>query len=299
MGALEEPGASSPVLLGSSLDQSDKPRLVDRRRAHRLGRDTAGDRRDRSGFRLGGTPASLEGSPAAPRPAVAAVRTGECRELGAAALTLQAVTILGELYGPAGQHKRAANCELMPTNEVEVRAGDPHDAESVARIHVETWQRAYAHVFPQAGLDRLAAGLDGRIQFWRETIESDENVRVLVACQEARIIGFASGGPSRDEGADPTREGELYAIYVLPEAWGTGAGRALNTCLLALLRADGFEEAVLWVLDDNPRARRFYELASWRLDGGVKEDTFLDTPVREVRYRIALRSELARKTQHK
>jgi hypothetical protein len=55
-----------------------------------------------------------------------------------------------------------------------------------------------------------------------------------------------------------------------------------------LLRADGFEEAVLWVLDDNPRARRFYELAGWRLNGAVKEDTFLDTPVREVRYRIAL-----------
>ena len=44
---------------------------------------------------------------------------------------------------------------------------------------------------------------------------------------------------------------------------------------------------MLWVLDDNPRARRFYELAGWRLDGGVKEDTF-DTLVREVRYRIAV-----------
>jgi ribosomal protein S18 acetylase RimI-like enzyme len=176
----------------------------------------------------------------------------------------------------------------VPANEVEVRAADPRDAESVARIHIETWQRAYAHVFPEAGLDRLAAGLDGRIQFWRETIESDEDVRVLVACQGVRIIGFASGGPSRDEGADLSCEGELYAIYVLPESWGTGAGRALNTRLLAVLRADGFEEAVLWVLDDNPRARRFYELAGWRLDGGVKDDTFLDTPVREVRYRIAL-----------
>ena len=176
----------------------------------------------------------------------------------------------------------------MDANAVEVRAADPRDAETVARIHIETWRLAYAHSFPQARLDRLATGLDGRVQFWHETIASNENSRVLVACQEARIIGFASGGTTRDEGADPAREGELYAIYVLPEAWGTGVGRALNARLLALLRADGFEEAVLWVLDDNPRARRFYELAGWRLDGGVKEDTFLDTPVREVRYRIVL-----------
>jgi ribosomal protein S18 acetylase RimI-like enzyme len=182
----------------------------------------------------------------------------------------------------------SSKLRTVGVNEVEVRTADSRDAESVARIHIETWQLAYAHSFPQAGLDRLAASLDGRIQFWRRTIESDENARVLVACQEARTIGFASGGTSRDEGADPTREGELYAIYVLPEAWGAGVGRALNTRLLASLRADGFEEAVLWVLDDNPRARRFYELAGWRLDGGVKEDTFLDTPVREVRYRITL-----------
>jgi RimJ/RimL family protein N-acetyltransferase len=44
----------------------------------------------------------------------------------------------------------------------------------------------------------------------------------------------------------------------------------------------------LWVLEDNPRARRFYEAAGWSTDGRTKEDEFLDTRVREVRYRIAL-----------
>jgi ribosomal protein S18 acetylase RimI-like enzyme len=58
---------------------------------------------------------------------------------------------------------------------------------------------------------------------------------------------------------------------------------------LARLRSHGFEEAVLWVLEDNPRTRRFYEQAGWRLDGGSKEETWLDLDVREVRYRIDLR----------
>jgi hypothetical protein len=43
------------------------------------------------------------------------------------------------------------------------------------------------------------------------------------------------------------------------------------------------------VLEDNPRARRFYELAGWSVDGAVKQDEFLETLVREVRYRIELR----------
>ena len=58
--------------------------------------------------------------------------------------------------------------------------------------------------------------------------------------------------------------------------------------LVGRLREDGLEEAILWVLEDNPRTRRFYELAGWRLDGAVKEKTILDTPVRKLRYQLAL-----------
>jgi hypothetical protein len=58
---------------------------------------------------------------------------------------------------------------------------------------------------------------------------------------------------------------------------------------LARLRGEGFPEAILWVLEDNPRTRRFYELAGWRADGGAKEEEWLGTSIREVRYRIDLR----------
>jgi len=54
------------------------------------------------------------------------------------------------------------------------------------------------------------------------------------------------------------------------------------------LRNEGFGEAILRVLEDNPRTRRFYELAGWRVDGGSKDEEWLGTLVREIRYRIAL-----------
>jgi RimJ/RimL family protein N-acetyltransferase len=57
---------------------------------------------------------------------------------------------------------------------------------------------------------------------------------------------------------------------------------------LGRLRAETFHDAVLWVLEDNPRTRRFYELAGWRADGAVKDEEWLGKPVREVRYRITL-----------
>ena len=54
--------------------------------------------------------------------------------------------------------------------------------------------------------------------------------------------------------------------------------------LLRRLREEGFSEATLWVLAENPHARRFYEAAGWTLDGAVKEDTYFGVTIDEVRY---------------
>ena len=47
-----------------------------------------------------------------------------------------------------------------------------------------------------------------------------------------------------------------------------------------------YETSILWVAEDNPRARRFYEREGWTLDGGRKEEELLGVKVAEVRYRI-------------
>jgi GNAT superfamily N-acetyltransferase len=161
-----------------------------------------------------------------------------------------------------------------------VRGAVPGDAEAIAEVHVRSWQGAYAHVFPAEGLARLDASR--RAAHWRARIAGGETVLVT-----DDVTGFASVGASQDP--DAAGLGELYAIYVTPEHWDTGAGRALMAGALDALREAGFGEAVLWVLEDNPRARRFYERAGWTADGAVKEDEFLGTRVREVRYRISLR----------
>ncbi len=55
------------------------------------------------------------------------------------------------------------------------------------------------------------------------------------------------------------------------------------------LLAEGFDTAVLWVLDDNPRARRFYERHGWAASGiGANFDDYCDVQVPEVEYRKVL-----------
>ena len=170
---------------------------------------------------------------------------------------------------------------------MKVRLARPEDAAGIAAVHVRTWQAAYEHVF---GAERLA-GLDPerrRLGWERALSERSEHEEdVFVAEQDEQVVAFASTGPAGDEPG----VAELYAIYALPEAWGSGAGPALMREALAALRGRGFAEAILWVLEDNPRARRFYEREGWRLDDGEsarKVEPHLGVDVVQVRYRISL-----------
>jgi RimJ/RimL family protein N-acetyltransferase len=121
---------------------------------------------------------------------------------------------------------------------------------------------------------------------WRQILNDPAQTALVVEDAAGRIVGWCTVAPSRDADAD----GELWGIYVLSEAWGTGAGTALMVAGTDVLCELGYRDAILWVLEDNPRARRFYEREGWTLDGLRKEDEFLGVPVTEVRYRRGLRS---------
>jgi GNAT superfamily N-acetyltransferase len=153
-----------------------------------------------------------------------------------------------------------------------IRPGTAADAEGVARVQVETWQAAYAHALPSDQLEAMS--IEEASQRHRRRPPE------FVAERDGEIVGFVGVGASRDPGTD----GELFAIYVHPEHWGSGVGRALIEAGEDELRRLGHKEAVLWVLDDNPRARRFYEIAGWSADGAAREIHIFGFDVAEVRY---------------
>ena len=68
----------------------------------------------------------------------------------------------------------------------------------------------------------------------------------------------------------------------------TGTGRELMAGATAELARLGYTDAILWVLDTNDRARRFYVLAGWAEDGASKTDASRGFDITEVRYRTML-----------
>ncbi len=167
---------------------------------------------------------------------------------------------------------------------MEVRVATADDADDVARVQQQTWRVAYAHVFPAE--DLATEFIDP--ERWRRNIDTPPpGWKTFVAGDPA--AGFACVGPSRDEHG----VGELYAIYVHPDAWSTGLGRVLIERAEEHL-ADVYGEATLWVLEENARARRFYERAGWRQDGGRKDYERWNVRTPEIRYRKRFSSDRSR-----
>ena len=149
-----------------------------------------------------------------------------------------------------------------------VRAARPSDAGAIAGVRVASWRVGYRGLLADDAL--LQVSVDRRQATWRRLL-ADEDARrcgrrVDVAVATGSVVGFVAAGPSRESDRSAL-SGEVYAVYVHPDHWSAGIGRALLDTALAHLRTLGMRKTHLWVLADNARARRFYELAGWSWDG--------------------------------
>lgn len=169
-----------------------------------------------------------------------------------------------------------------------VRKAESGDAEAIAAVHVSSWQAAYRGLIPQDHLD----GLDPAAwrPVWEQRLAETQwpGSGTLVVGDDHRVVGFASLVPARDEDQDPAAVAEIAAIYLAPEVWGRGVGATLMATALQTLAQVSYREVVLWVLDTNDRARRFYEGGGWRGDGALKRDGTLGFVLTELRYRRSL-----------
>ncbi|MFE2230977.1 GNAT family N-acetyltransferase [Streptomyces sp. NPDC059442] len=170
---------------------------------------------------------------------------------------------------------------------MQIQQALPSDAAALATVHVRSWQAAYRDLLPRPYLDGLDVG--ERTTVWRERLEAPGRPTVLVARDaDGRLTGFCSTRAWPGTDLDPATTGEIAALYVLPEAWRAGVGRALLAASVESLTAAGFREAALWVLAGNTRGRAFYEAAGWEPDGTVATETTGGRELDELRYRRAL-----------
>ena len=139
-----------------------------------------------------------------------------------------------------------------------------------AYVHWKSWQDAYKGIVNQDFLNSLTLEkCEERAFKWPEN--------TFVAKDNGKIVGFSCYGKYRSEELSNT--GEIFAIYILEDYYGTGVGQALMQAGLGEL---DYPQVAVWVLKDNIRAIKFYEKCGFRFDGR-EEEIKLGSPIVEVR----------------
>ena len=139
---------------------------------------------------------------------------------------------------------------------MEIRLLQPDDdLNAVSNIYEKSWKFAYRGIIPQAWLDSIPAGR------WAGGI-ARPGMKNLVLTENGRMIG--TSGLCRSRWEAHADFGEIVSIYLLPEYIGKGFGTCLLQSCIEELRHLGFTKILLWVLEDNTRARAFYERTGFR-----------------------------------
>ena len=141
-----------------------------------------------------------------------------------------------------------------------VREAVLDDAAGIARVHTDSWQTSYRGILPDNVLDRIDVGQRAES---RRKILRDRAVFTLVAYDVTHgdIVGFCDAGASR---RDAPYAGEVYAIYLAHRAKRFGLGQEMFDRVQAWFAARDMRSMIVWVLEDNHHARRFYEAMGGR-----------------------------------
>jgi GNAT superfamily N-acetyltransferase len=132
---------------------------------------------------------------------------------------------------------------------MDVRAAEAAEIDALTQIWYDGWQDGHARVVP-AELVRLRT---------RESFRQ----RLVAALPDIRVVG----PPGAPVGFSIVQSDELYQLFVLAEARGSGVAAALMADAEARLHASGVTTAWLACAIGNDRAARFYEKCGWRRVG--------------------------------
>lgn len=151
-----------------------------------------------------------------------------------------------------------------------IRPATLDDAEGFVRAHERAWDASTAEIAGRRLGELLP--LDARVERYRASFARlTGEAGALVAERDGEIVGVAVFAA-----------GELRDLYVVPKAWGSDVAQALHAAALDALGSDGAAEAFLWVVEENSRARRFYEREGWQATTETRETPFGPS---ELRYR--------------
>ena len=167
--------------------------------------------------------------------------------------------------------------------ELSISRANLEDADTIGRITSRSWHAAYRGIVPKEYLAGITP--DFRAKKFREVYPLLNGVEFYLIHADNEPVGVINLHECLK--GDIPYCGEIGVFYFLPDYWGKGLGDKAMSFALVRLQELGYHDAILWVLAETSRARRFYEKHGFVLDGSSKVIS-LGKELVEVRYRQSL-----------
>jgi len=160
-----------------------------------------------------------------------------------------------------------------------IRKAIPEDAYDYAVCHIVCWRAAYKGIISGEYLNNMS--VEQMADNNRKSL-SEPGIYTFYCVEfDDKMIGRLVLCESRDE--DKPAAGEIAAMYLIDKYWDKGYGREMMEYSIAEMKRRGHNEVYLWVLEENARARQFYEKCGFSYDG-TKKEINIDKPLIEMRY---------------
>lgn len=169
---------------------------------------------------------------------------------------VQHLIVIGPSY-IAGVTEPATDVPHAPI----IRLATNADILPMAKVHIMSWRETYPGLLP----DPMLAGLSIAEEAirWQRMLDHPRAwgaAAAFVAIEQDSIVGYGSCGEQRTELLhDRGFTAEIAELYVLRRAQGQGLGSALLKAMATAMLERGHRAMSLWVLEQNARARGFYE----------------------------------------
>ena len=140
-------------------------------------------------------------------------------------------------------------------SSVNIRKAVLGDEKITAYIQAESWKSGFGNIISAEEMEKHTN--IARIEQMHANVLTHHIAEgsILSVDDKSHCIAFWS--KSREEGDD--NRAELICIHSLQENWGKGYGSVMMEQVLKDIKNAGYPEVILWVFEDNIRARRLYE----------------------------------------
>ena len=142
------------------------------------------------------------------------------------------------------------------------------DEAVLAFIMTESWKAGFKDIL-SADILKKYTQVDKATAMYRRLLEQNIGNGYLLKVE---------GNPHCIAWWDATRENdmpdyaELICIHSLQNHWRKGYGSKMMDVVLHDIAKAGYSKVMLWVFEDNVRARRFYETLGFTASGKVKTE---------------------------